>query len=96
MLKLNEFKLSEDLIDLSGIEIEGEMYLIQLKRPWSTYICADSMSCSVIDDVCICTALDFSKTYIFVFCGEDVHTVHLPLTEIDRQVLGFAVENAYD
>ena len=51
MLKLNEFKLSEDLIDLSGIEIEGEMYLIQLKRPWSTYICADSMSCSEIDDV---------------------------------------------
>lgn len=93
MISLNDFRVREDLIDCTDIDIEGEMYLVPLKRPWDTYVCSSLIKYSDIDDVCIGTALDFSKTYVFVFCEKDVYTIDMSLTEEEKEVLSIVVEN---
>lgn len=92
MLKLNEFRLREKDIDCLNVDIEpdGEMYLIPLLSPWSTYVRLTSYS--AVSDVCLSISLDFSKIYVLVTYGNDIHVIDKHLTEQEEQMLRSIVE----
>ena len=91
MFTTNEFELKENLINKDDIEIAGEIWIVPLHKPWSTYLKTELD----VDDVSLLVTPDFSRTSVLLLSGEGAYTAERPLTENEMQVLKRVMEEAY-